>query len=292
MKFKKWIIRLLGVFTTTISLVLIYLILFKDGDIQSISKAMLIEFIVIASLCLSTKFFWYTSTENSIRNSDDYLNKRKAVTQIISEEIQDAKDFDTFIDVENDENYNTYVSNHCKNLTIDNYKLSVFDWIHWFFNRKDKYFYLKRYVLTIENKATKLHKLSGSNIRALTTTTDGLTDDRNSADMRKVKFLIWSTLFSLCIMLVTSTIAFTDKENIDVTAAILKMLIYTANIMFSILQAVLEARLIVSTEDIAYFNKIVSIIEKYAAYKAKRYVISRISYMEVIDGSNIKSSET
>lgn len=292
MKFKQWLINLLGAITTAISLILIYLILFKDGNLQSISKAMLIEFIVVVSLCLSTKFFWYTSTESAIRNSESYLEKRTSVAELIEEEIIDAHDFDTFISIENDENYNTYVSNYCKNITVDNYKLSFFDWVHWLFYRESKAFYLRRYILQVERRAAKLHKLSGANIRALTTTANGLIDDRNNADAQKAKFLIGGTVFSIGMMLITSMVVFTDKQDIDQAAAILKMLIYTANIVFSILQAVLKARLVVATEDIAYFNKVVSIVEKYAAFKTHRYTITRISYLQEVDnGIDNKSSE-
>lgn len=292
MKFKQWIVQLLGVITTALSLLLIYLILFKDGRIQDISRAMLIEFFVVVSLCLSTKFFWYTSTESTIRNSQDYLEKRKAVVDLIGEEISDAHDFDTFIDVANMTNYNTYVSDRCKNITVANYKLSVFDWIHWLFTRNDKVFYLKRYILRVERQATKQHKLSGANIRALTTSTSGLVDDRNKAERQKVQFLTTSTVLSIVLMFATSMIAFTDKQDFDQMAAILKMLVYTTSIVFSILQSVLKARLTVATEDVAYFNRVISIIEGYIAYKDHRYTVNKVSYIEEIEnGVDNQSSQ-
>lgn len=292
MKFKQWLVRLLGIITTSLSLVLIYLILYKDGNIQSISKSMLIEFAVIVMLALSTKFFWYTSTESSIRCSEDYMTKRESVTNLISEEITDARDFDEFIDMENDINYNKYVSNKCRYMTVDNYKLSLFDWVHWLFKKKPKSFYMTRYMLKVERDANKQHKLSGSNIRSLTTEINGLTDDRNNANRKKIQFLTTGTIFSLVSMFVTAAITFTDKENFDKDYAMLKMIIYTTNIVFSVLQAILKARLTVATEDIAYFNKIVSIVEKYSSFKIKRYTIEKISYIpkEVENGSKNECS--
>lgn len=288
MKFKSWIVRSLGILNTALSLALIYLILFKDGKIQPISAATAIEFVIVITLAISTKFFWYTSTESDIRLSDDYNSKRRSVGTLIEEEIEDARDFDKFIDNENLENYNRYVTNRCGSLTVDNYKLSIRDKIHKLFYKKDKAYYVRRYIISVERKASKIHKLSGANIRALVTTTDGLTDDRNFANTKKMSFLLSSTIFSVVFMFVTAMLAFDDKTDIDRTRALIKMCIYVANILFSILQSVLKARLVVLTEDMAYFNKVISIIEKYSSYKIHKYSVTRVSYNKEIDNDKSK----
>ena len=292
MKFKHWIVRLLGLATTILSILLIYLILFKDGELQHISTSMLIEFTIVVILAVSTKFFWYTSTESSIRSSEDYLKKRSIVSEAIEENIIDAKQFDDFIEIENDNNYNIYMSNHCKNMTVRNYKLSLFDRIHKLFYKKDKVWYLNRYVLSVERKANKLHKLSGHNIRSLTQSNDGLTDDRNKATIKKIRFLWTGTAFSIIAMFLTASIAFSNKSDIDLQRAILKLIMYVSQILFSILQAILKARITVADEDLAYFNKILSIIEKYEAYKSKPYTVTKLSYiMEEINGTDNQSRE-
>ena len=279
MQFKNWLIKLLGLFTTVISVGLIYLILFKDGKLQSVSSTMVIEFLVVIFIALSTKFFWYTSTESSVRSSETYLSKRAHVVTQIETIITDAKDFDTYIEVENDANYNKYVSNKCKNVTLENYKMSVFDLLHQLFFKRPKQYYMVKYMLRVERRAAKQHKLSGANIRSLTQNTDGLTDDRNQANTKKFMFLFTGTIFSFISMLFTAAIVFNDKVDIDVQRALLKMAMYVSQIIFSILQSVLKARVTVSTEDINYFNKVLSILEKYESYKLKPYTVERISYI-------------
>jgi hypothetical protein len=102
-------------------------------------------------------------------------------------------------------------------------------------------------------------------------------------------FLFTGAVFSVISMYFTAAVMFTDKENMDMQYAILKMTIYVANILFSILQAVLKARMTVATEDIAYFNKILSILEKYAAYKKNPITVTKVSYIpkEVRNGNNL-----
>lgn len=279
MKLKNWLLQLLGVFTTILSMAAIYLILFKDGKLQEISSNMLVEFAVVIVIAVSTKFFWYTSTENSIRTGEQYLAKREIVVTAIDTHITDAKNFDDFIAIENENNYNIYLSNKCKNMTVDNYKLSLADKLHKLFKHKPKKWYMIRYMLKIERDANAKHKLSGPNIRALTQTTDGLTDDRNMAASKKFTFLWTGAVFSFASMFITAAVAFEDKANIDMRYATLKMIIYFSQILFSILQAVLKARMIVVSEDIAYFNRILSIIEKYQTYKTNPYTVTKISYI-------------
>lgn len=294
MKLKNTIVQLLGVLTTLISIALIYLILFKDGKIRAVSAAMLIEFAIVIFIAVSTKFFWYTSTENAVRTSEPYQERRRIVTEAIESNITDAKEFDDFVEVENDNNYNTYVSNHCKNMTVANYRMSIFDCVNWLFKRKPKQYYMIRYMLKIERRAAKQHKLSGSNIRSLTHNNNGLTDDRNKAALKKLTFLWTGSVFSFVFMLFTAAIAFENKADIDMHYAILKMTMYVSQILFSILQSILKAKMTVETEDLAYFNKILSILGKYEAYKASHYTVEKVSYIpkEVIDGANNEQEKT
>lgn len=291
MKFKNWLVQLLGVLTTVLSLVLIYLILFTDGVLRELSAAMVIEFLTVIFIGISTKFFWYTSTESSIRSSDQYLEKRAVVAEAIDTNIDDAKQFDEFIEVENDNNYNKYVSNRCKNMTLDNYKMSLFDWLHWLFKRENKLFYMKRYMLKVERNANKQHKLSGANIRSMTQTADGLTDDRNKAGSKKLTFLWLGSTISFALMLFTAIVVFETKSDLDIKYAILKMVMYVSQILFSILQSILKAKMTVSTEDLAYFNRILSIVEKYQAYKKEPYTVTRISYIPEVTDANTNQSD-
>lgn len=293
MKFKNWIVQGLGIFTTVLSIALIYLILFKDGKLRDVSFAMIIEFVTIIIIAVSTKFFWYTSTESNIRTSQQYLDKRKVVSEAINDNVDNAKDFDDFIELENDNNYNKYVSSRCKHMTANNYKMTLFDRIHWLFKRKPKLWYMNQYILRVERKANKLHKLSGHCIRSLTQSKDGLTDDRNNANIKKMRFLWTGAVFSFISMFFTAAIVFESKTDIDLQYAILKMIMYVFQILFSILQSILKARSTVSNEDTAYFNRVLSIVEKYVAYKTKPYTVEKVSYIveEVNDGSDNRNSE-
>lgn len=289
MQYKNRLTQLLGLITTIISIGMIYLILFKDGRIQSISPSMFIEFVVVVTIGISTKFFWFTSTESTLRSSKDYLDKRAIVTKCIEDHIDDAADFDTFVDLENIGNYNRYVSNRCQYMTEENYKLSIFDRLHRIFTKESKKFYMVKYMRKIERKAGKLHKLSGSNIRSLAQTKDGLVDDRNHVQHKKLAGLLTGGALSFIWMFLVATVVFDDKQNIDVARAVLKMIMYSSQILFSILQSVLKAKSVVVKEDFDYFNRILSIIEKYQAYKANAYTVEKVSYipMEVDNEAEI-----
>lgn len=293
-KIKRVLVQSLGILTTVLSFIIIYLMLFKDGHLQELTTSVIIEFLILALIAISTRFFWYTSTESSVRSSPAYLDTRKKVTDALDEEIDDAQDFDNFIDIENDNNYNRYISNRCKNMTIKNYKLSLADRIHKLFHKgKDTRFYMIRYMLRVERAANKLHKLSGASIRSLTQSADGLIDDRNHASTKKMAYLITSTVGSLILMFITAAISFTNKEDIDMQRVILKMCLYTAQILFSILQSVLTAKMTVNDEDIAYFNKIIAILERYASHKKNPIIPEKVSYIpeEVENGIDDNTSK-
>ena len=138
--------------------------------------------------------------------------------------------------------------------------------------------FLNAYVLRVERKASKIHKLSASNIVNLSDDEDGLIDDRNKAAKAKTKYLVMGTLFSIVSMFATAMIGFAPNPNVDMKAATVKMVMYSANILMAILQTIFKAYLSVSTNDTVYFRKIVNILEKYEAYKENPVTINKVSY--------------
>lgn len=284
---KKWktlLLNLLGLVTTVGTIAVIYFVLYLQGSIKHLGQDTVIEFIVMIILSSSTKFFWYMSTESSIRNSEKYIKRKDLAIDAINEIVKDQQDFDKFIDIQNLVNYNTYVSNRCKGLTPNNYKLTFRHKLINLFRRlahlrpRTRREFLNAYVLRVERKASKIHKLSASNIVNLSDDEDGLIDDRNKAAKAKTKYLVMGTLFSIVSMFATAMIGFAPNPNVDMKAATVKMVMYSANILMAILQTIFKAYLSVSTNDTVYFRKIVNILEKYEAYKENPVTINKVSY--------------
>lgn len=284
---KKWktlLLNLLGLITTAGTIAVIYFVLYLQGSIKHLGQDTIIEFAVMIILSSSTKFFWYMSTESSIRNSEKYTKRKDLAIDAINEIVKDQQDFDKFIDMQNLVNYNTYVSNRCKGLTPNNYKLTFRHKLINLFRRlahlrpRTRREFLNAYVLCVERKASKIHKLSASNIVNLSDDEDGLIDDRNKAAKAKMKYLVMGTLFSIISMFATAMIGFAPNPNVDMKAATVKMVMYSANILMAILQTIFKAYLSVSTNDTVYFRKIVNILEKYEAYKENPVTINKVSY--------------
>jgi hypothetical protein len=284
---KKWktlLLNLLGLVTTVGTIAVIYFVLYLQGSIKHLGQDTVIEFVVMIILSSSTKFFWYMSTESSIRNSEKYIKRKDLAIDAINEIVKDQQDFDNFIDIQNLVNYNTYVSNRCKGLTPNNYKLTFRHKLINLFRRlahlrpRTRREFLNAYVLRVERKASKIHKLSASNIVNLSDDEDGLIDDRNKAAKAKTKYLVMGTLFSIVSMFATAMIGFAPNPNVDMKAATVKMVMYSANILMAILQTIFKAYLSVSTNDTVYFRKIVNILEKYESYKENPVTINKVSY--------------
>ena len=284
---KKWKIILingLGALTTVATIAIIYFVLYLQGVIQHISQATVIEFLVLIILSGSTKFFWYTSTESSIRNGKSYNEKKESALAAIKEIVVDQQDFDKFIDNENDKNYNRYVSNHCKNLTIRNFRPTFLNKIENLYRKfkklplKTNVDFLNDYVHRIERKANALHKLSASNILSLSVSEEGLTDDRNNASSEKMKYLVGGSILSIITTFATAMISFQPNADVDTKAAAVKMVMYSANILMSILQTIIKALITVGTSDTEYFRKIINILEKYEDYKVKPERVTRVEY--------------
>lgn len=297
---KKWktlLLNLLGLVTTVGTITVIYFVLYLQGSIKHLGQDTVIEFAVMIILSSSTKFFWYMSTESSIRNSEKYTKRKDLAIDAINEIVKDQQDFDKFIDIQNLVNYNTYVSNRCKGLTPNNYKLTFRHKLINLFRRlahlrpRTRREFLNAYVLRVERKASKIHKLSASNIVNLSDDEDGLIDDRNKAAKAKTKYLVMGTLFSIVSMFATAMIGFAPNPNVDMKAATVKMVMYSANILMAILQTIFKAYLSVSTNDTIYFRKIVNILEKYESYKENPVKIEKVNYIveEVKDAVNNES---
>lgn len=280
---KKIILNCLGIISTAATLVVIYFVLFMTGVMHELTSAIIIEYIVLLILALSTKSFWYASIENSIRTSEKYEKMNDEVIELIDDEVADAFDFDKFIYYENINNYNIYVSNRCAGLTVGNYKYSVRDKfeiaVRWLIRRKQpKRFYAERYVKKVMFKAAKLHKLSAANILTFRETVDGLTDDRNPTHKKKIIYLIGGSFMSAILMFVTAVISFEMRESVDTRAAVIKMIMYSVQILMSILQTILRANSDVSRGDKAYFRSLINILTKYRDYKKDPKPVKYIEY--------------
>ncbi|MBR4889685.1 MAG: hypothetical protein IKU15_00310 [Clostridia bacterium] len=282
---KTMLLNSLGVLSTILSMVVIYLILYTTGVIKTLNSRTLIEFGVMTFLAIVARSFWYLSTENSIRTSDKYLKNKGNLIDYIDTEVLDMQDFDNFIDNENLRNFNLYIMNKCRTMTLDNFKLSFGDKLDklgrrlTFRKQRTKLEYFNRRILKTERKAMKIHKLSSSNIVTLSNSNYGLTDDRNNAAKSKIIYFIGSTVTSILMMAVTSMVSFSSNEDVDTLAAATKMALYCSSILSSILQTIFNAHTAVQRDDIDYFKRIEAIITKYKTYKTNPIIVKRLNYL-------------
>jgi hypothetical protein len=288
---KRTLINLLGVLTTAATLVVIYFVLFMTGIIKTLDKHILTEFALVLVLITSVKMFWYSSVESSYYSSDEYRDKINATSQRIDESVVNANDFDEFISYENIHNYNKVILNKCEGLTINNYKYRWFDnlerMFRWPFACKDKRYYVEKFVRRVERKAMRVHKLSGSNILSFSTTRYGLTDDRNPVKQAKLRYIISGIVVSTVLTFITAMLSFSPNPNTDTRAAVIKFISYTIQIMYAILQTILNANTSVKHGIRSYCNNIITIIDKYDAYKANPQKPTILNYMEGLTHGNV-----
>ena len=295
-RFKKFLFNMLGVITTVIGLAVIYLVLYTTGTITKITVSTVIEFITITVIAIYTKTFWYTDAEYKIKASDVYIDKRKTVVEELNN-ITDIHDFDKYIEVQNIMNYNKYMSNKCKMLTLKNFRPN-FGWqlvnlIRTIFGLEpfsNLELFNKR-ICRYERRANRLHKLSSSAI--LTLSESQLVDDRNYAGKRRFEYIIFGSIVSIAILLFTAIVGFKSREDIDTLATATKLVIYAATILCNIVMTVITAQLTVENEDYSYFRRILNICDGYAKYREQPFTVSKDTYILTEDdyGNNTSNAE-
>ena len=310
-KLKAFIMNSLGIITTILAIVVMYLILYTQSSINILDEQTWVELTIVGGLSIYCKIFWYKSAESKIRFSEEYKNNEKKVTDCIDEVVTDINDFDKFIDVQNIINYNNYVSSRCKNVTVKNYKLTFGDKLYNLFHKKKKTTlqFFNEYVYSIERKAAKIHKLSSSNITSLSYSNiiddrnfskihklySNIIDDSNFSKIHKRNYLTFSTVCSVAFITLLASITFQRKNDVDMLIAFIKLTTYTVSMLFAIIQSVVTANFVIKTDDIAYFRRIIRIIEKYEAYKNKPFTIERVNYIidedsKEVENASIKSN--
>jgi hypothetical protein len=297
-KLKIFFKNAMGVSSTALAIIAIYLLLWTTGRIDPLSSETIIEFCVVFGLTIYTKIFWYKDTEIKVRNTEEYIENKTAVLDAL-DEVTDIEDFDIFIDDLNVQNYNTVVTNHCKLLTVKSYKLRFGDklylfWIklfrHKYYKNIDniKEFFLKRYCYKIENKASKIHKLSAS--RILTMSRQDLLDDRNFASSHRRRYIILGSMLSFVIVFALASLAFDSKEDVDIIATITKMLTYLISILYNIILTVFNAKAETLTSDNEYFRRLINIMDRYSSYKKNPVLHAKITYVKEDENADIANN--
>lgn len=288
---KRVLVSFLGVLTTAATLVVIYFVLFMTGVIQTVDKHIITEFVIVLVLTTSVKTFWYSSIESSYYNSQEYNEKITNTSVLIDEIVTNANHFDEFITYENINNYNKIILNKCEGLTIENYKYRWFDnlerllrWPYW---KKPKKYYVIRFIHRVERRAMRIHKLSGSNILAFSTTRYGLTDDRNPVKRAKLWYIFSGMVISTVLTFITAMLSFSPNPDTDTRAAAIKFISYAIQIMYAILQTVLSASTTVKHGTTKYCNNIITILDKYSSYKLTPTQPKLLRYEEEIENAHV-----
>ena len=292
MKNKTLLINLLGIFTTILMIIVIYIILYLEGVIGPPDSAAIIEFGIITALAIYCKIFWYKSCENKVRTSPTYIADRQALSDEIDNTIEDAYDFDKFIEVENTLNYNKYMTSKCKAITPDNYRLSLRDKLHkriHFRTTFSKAFFFNRYVARHERKAQKINQLSAS--RITTGSTCELVDDRNFAKRDKMRYIIFGTVISVALFGLMSIIAFDRRSDVDAIETAAKMAMYVISMLFTILITIISATFNTKQDDYDYMRRIYKILDKYQNYKSSPTTAEKVNFKVTID-MEVKDANT
>lgn len=274
-KLKRFMLNTVGTIITIISIGIIYLILYKQGIIKELDQTFWIEFGIVCFLMVEMRIFWYKDTELRIRNSNDYIDKQRIVEDAINETVQETDDFDKYIDIENDINYNIFIKNKTDKVTAKNYQLKFRDKLQngfiIFTNifRKNKKLKLSRaqffeaFKIRVEQKACKIHKLSSSGI--LTMSQQPLLDDRNYTAKHKFLYLLFGTITSVLVIALAALIGFNNKLTDEETLT--KFTIYIGAMFFAIGQTVIAATTSIKIGEYNYFRRIIKILDRYNSYK-------------------------
>lgn len=289
---KRTLINLLGVITTAATLIVIYFVLYMTGVIKTIDKHVITEFVIVLVLTTSVKTFWYSSVESTYYSSQEYTDKITNTSTEVDKTVTDANDFDEFIKYENINNYNKVIMSKCEGITIENYKYRWFDNIERFFRwfsmtRKDKGHYVRKFIHRVERRAMRVHKLSGSNILSFSTTRYGLTDDRNPVKSAKFWYIMSGMIISTVLTFITAMLSFSPNPDVDTRAATIKFISYAIQIMYAILQTILNASTTVKRGINTYCNNIITILDKYEAYKTSPSESKLINYWEVLQNASV-----
>lgn len=268
--FKRIILNVLGFLATIATIGAICLLLFAVGVIRELTIAFWTELGVVSVLVIIMRIFWYKDTEFKVLTSKDFEDLEETVKRAIEDEVTDVDHFDKCINYINQNNYKTYVNNHTKNITDENYRYRLRERLMNFIRRifkkpiKSRAYYNAKFLKRVEYRAAHLHKISSSSV--LTLSRSPLIDDRNDAVRLKWSYIIGGTIITILLVTCISLIGFKPKDQLEEDVYI-KLIIYVASILFTIAQTIFTAFMSTSINYKKYFRKIVDIIERYRSYK-------------------------
>ena len=268
-KFKTVVMNTLGIIATTAVVAAVCWLLFLMGYIRELTTAFWTELGIITILVIFMRIFWYKHTEFKVLTSKEFEDAEKSVKLAITTEITDTDHFDNCIDNINQTNYKTYYNNKTKNITPNNYKFKLRDKLYNFFwlvypkKRRTKKQAYEQFLNRVSYKASRLYKLSSSN--TLTMSKSALIDDRNNAGKVKRSYIIGGTFITIAFTAAVAAIGFAPKTVSN--DAFLKLSIYLASILFTIVQTIFAAHISTRSNYISYFNKLLTIVDRYKQFK-------------------------
>lgn len=268
----KIIKQLLSGLLTALVVGVLFAVIFIEGGFVTPSPDFFKELLIVCSLTLMMKIWWYDFAEDKRLSEDDIATEKTNYFTIVDNTISDSEDLDKYLKLLNQENRDHYIKNKigsrsaktmaCKNWWIclwhPSYKQLTKEQIGQI--RFDKLYY------KCQRKADNLREIKSEEIMSLTCS-EMLYDSKNYLKQHKRTYQIVTTIVSLVLTTVLASMAL---ESIMLNwINVFKYITYLCSMTFTIAWTLVKAYRQTGDDTFDHLNRLKFIVDKYATYKEK-----------------------
>lgn len=285
-KLRNTLLNMLGALVTGLAvIILLAATMFTLGYTWDYIVRFWPEFLVVLTLTMMVRFFWYNSMENRELTSEAFETKTNLTIDAVNETIKDVAHFDKYLEKLTDDKRQKFIDNKLAKLTATNYKRTLWQRLRKL-PIKDAF---TEYKMMVERKANKLKPLNSNNFITLIDNDSNLLDDTNHAKRNKRIYQIGSGALTVVTTVVFALLAI-EKGG---SGAWIRSLIYIFSMLVSSGQAILTALTATRRDWISFYRRIVSILDSYRVYCITNPVkqpikVEQISFDEVTNGNGSK----
>lgn len=265
---KQWLSALL----TALTVGVLFAVIFIEGGFVTPSPDFFKELLVVCSLTLMMKIWWYDFAEDKRLNESDISTEKTNYFKIVDDVIADVDELDEYLKILNQENKEHYIKNKMgsrtpKTLAKKNWWMCL--WHPKYKKMTEEQIGQDRYdtlYYKIQRKADNLREVKSEEIMSLTTS-EMLYDSKNYMKQHKRTYQVVTTIVSL---LLTTTLATMALESLMLNwINVFKYITYLCSMTFTIAWTVSKAYRQTGEDTFDHLNRLKFIVDKYATYKEK-----------------------
>ena len=265
---KQWLSAIL----TALVVGVLFAVIFIEGGFVTPSPAFFKELMVVCTLTLMMKIWWYDFAEDKRLNEDDIAKAKTDYFDFVDTTIQDTDDLDKYLKILNQENKAHYIKNKIGSRTTKT--LAVKNW--WICLWHPSYKKLTKEEIGVlrydklyykyQRQADNLREVRSDEILALTSS-EMLYDSKNYLKQHKRTYQIVTTVVSL---ILTTILASMALESLMLSwINLFKYITYLCSMVFTIAWTVLKAYRQTGDDTYDHLNRLRFIVDKFATYKEK-----------------------